>query len=254
MKKFILWSLGGLLVLLIVAGVVLANSLGPIVKAAVNSFGPKLTGTKVELAEAKVSPFSGSGTLTGLTVANPPGWNKEHAFSLGKITLSLDPKSLAGDHIVINELLIEAPEFDYETKLTDSNIAQLLANVEKFAGSPDAAAKDKTGKPVKFEVRKFRLTGAKVSIGLVGVATPAVPMPDIALDDLGTKEGGITPDQLFGVVMKQVGGSIITVGKDAILKGGGAVVGTAKDAAKGAANAAKDAVGGLKSLLGGDKK
>jgi hypothetical protein len=254
MKKILLWSLGGLLVLGVVGFVILLNSLGPVVKTAVNSFGPKLTGTKVELADAKISPFSGSGTLTGLTVANPPGWKKEHAFTLGKITLALDPKSLAGDHIVINELIIDAPVFAYETKLTDSNIAQLLANVEKFAGSPEAAAKDPSGKPLKFEVKKFRLTNAKVALGVVGITTPEVPMPDIAMDNLGTKEGGIEPAQLFGAVLKNIGGNVITVGKDAVLKAGGAVVDTAKDAVKGVGDAAKGAVDGIKGLFGGDKK
>jgi hypothetical protein len=216
MKKILLWSLGGLLVLGVVGFVILLNSLGPVVKTAVNSFGPKLTGTKVELADAKISPFSGSGTLTGLTVANPPGWKKEHAFTLGKITLALDPKSLAG--------------------------------------SPEAAAKDPSGKPLKFEVKKFRLTNAKVALGVVGITTPEVPMPDIAMDNLGTKEGGIEPAQLFGAVLKNIGGNVITVGKDAVLKAGGAVVDTAKDAVKGVGDAAKGAVDGIKGLFGGDKK
>jgi hypothetical protein len=254
MKKILLWSLGGLFALGVVTVVVLMFYLGDIVKAGVNSFGPQLTLTKVELKGARISPLTGSGTLTGLTVANPPGWNNEHAFTLGKIHLSVAPFSVLGDHIVINELLIDGPVFDYETKLTDSNIAQLLANIEKFAGSGAGAPAAKNGKPVKFEVKKFRLTGAKVAIGIVGVSTPPVPMPDITLDDLGTKEGGISPDQLVGAVMKNVGGSVITVGKDAVLHAGTAIVGGAKDAAKGAANAAKGAVDSVKGLFGGDKK
>ncbi len=226
--------------------------LGGIVKAGVNSFGPQITGTKVELAGATVSPLTGTGTLTGFTVANPPGWKNEQAFTLGKIHLSVAPFSILGDHIVINELLIDGPVFDYETKLTDSNIAQLLANIDKFAGSGAPAAKN--GKPVKFEVKKFRLTNAKVAIGVVGITTPPVPMPDISMDDLGSKEGGIEPGQLVGAVMKNVGGSIITVGKDAVLHAGAAVVDTAKGAVKGATDAAKGAVDGVKSLFGGGKK
>lgn len=254
MKKFLLWSLGGLLALGVVAGVVTMFCLGDIVKAGVNSFGPKLTQTKVELKGARISPFSGSGTLTGLTVANPPGWKNEQAFSLGKVHLSVAPFSVLGDHIVINELLIDGPVFDYETKFTDSNIAQLLANIEKFAGSGAATPAAKNGKPVKFEVKKFRLTGAKVAIGIVGVNTPPVPMPDISLDDLGTKEGGITPDQLVVAVMKNVSGSVIKVGAAAVLNAGAAVVDTAKGAVKGATDAAKGAVDGVKGLFGGGKK
>src|SRR5476649_347912 len=111
MKKILLWLLGGVLVLGIATVTVLAFYLGDIVKAGINSFGPRLTLTEVKLAGAAISPLSGSGTLTGLTVANPPGWKNEQAFSLGKIHLSVAPFSIMGDHIVINELLIDAPEF-----------------------------------------------------------------------------------------------------------------------------------------------
>ncbi len=254
MKKIILWSLGGVFALGLVAVIVIASSLDGIVTAGVNSFGPKLTLTDVKLNGASISPLSGSGTLTGLTVGNPAGWKNANAFSLGKIHLSVEPFSIMGDHIVINELLIDAPEFDYETKITDSNIAQLLANIEKFAGSGAATPAAKNGQPVKFEVKKFRLTNGQVSVGVAGVAAVTVPMPDLALDGLGSDKGGITPDQLVTEVMKKVSASVITVGKDVVLKGGTAVVGGVRDAAKGATDAAKNAVGGIKDLFGGSKK
>ncbi len=256
MKKILLWSLGIVLVLGLAGLVLIATSLGSIVKAGVNSFGPKLTLTDVNLAGASISPFTGSGTLTGLTVANPPGWKNPQAFSLGKIHLSVAPFSLTGDHIIINELLIDAPEFDYESRLTDSNIAQILANIQKFGGTSAGAGTPTAtnGKPVKFEVKKFRLTNAKVSVGLAGVVIPPLPMPDIAMDDLGTKEGGISPDQLVGAVMKNVSAGVIIVGKDAVMNAGTAVIGGVKDATKGATDAAKNAVGGIKDLFGGGKK
>ncbi len=252
MRKKLLYLFVGLAVLGFGAVIALAFSLGGIVKTAVNDFGPKLTQTKVELAGATLSPLSGSGTLTGLTVDNPPGWKNPQAFSLGKIHLSVAPFSILGDHIVINELLIDAPEFDYETKFTDSNVDQLLANIQKFAGSGAATPTTKSGQPVKFEIKTFRITNAKVSVGVGGLAAVSVPMPDLSLDNLG-QGGGITPDQLVAEVMKHVTASVIVAGKDAVLKAGTAVLGGATGAAKDAADAAKNAASGLKSLLGGGK-
>ncbi len=254
MKKILLRTFAVLVVLGLVAFFVVANSLGSIVKSAVNRFGPQLTGTKVELTGASISPLSGSGTLTGFTVGNPPGWSKENAFSLGKVHLSVAPSSLMGDHIIINELLIDAPEFDYETKFTDSNIAQLQASIEKIAGSGTATPTGKSGQPIKFEVKKFRLTNAKVAVGVAGAPAITVPMPDISFDNLGSDKGGITPDQLVGVVMKQVSAGVIVAGKDAVLKAGTAIIGGATGTVKGATDAAKGAVGGIKDLFGGGKK
>ncbi len=251
MKKILLWSLGGLFVFGVVGVLVLTYFLGGIVKAGVNSFGPKLTQTKVVLEGASLSPISGSGTLTGLTVSNPPGWKNDQAFSLGTIRLTVAPFSLFGDHIIINELTIDQPVFDYETKFTENNVSQLLGNVQKFAGSGSATPTTSSGKPVKFEIKKFRLTNAKVSVGVAGLAAVTVPMPDISLDNVGSDQGGITPDQLAGVVMKNVSASVIVAGKDAVLKAGTAVLSGATDVGKGATDAAKNAASGLKSLFGG---
>ena len=248
MKK-LLYIGGGLLVLAIVGFFALEFFLGHIVTAGVNNFAPQLTQTKVVLNHSIISPLSGSGTLTGLVVGNPKGWSEGNLCSLAKVHVNIAPFSLLGDHIVVNEIALEAPEFNYETKLIASNVADLLKNIEAtMGGGKDAApqATTKSGKPIKFAVKKFRLTNGKVRLGLAGTGM-TLPMPDIELTDLGTKEGGITPDQLVLAVMKSVTSSIVSATAKAagdIGKTGGAA----------AAEGAKKAVEGLKGLFGGDKK
>lgn len=240
------------LVLLVIAGLALlvyvglTFFLGSIVKAGVNSFGPKLTQTKVELAGATISPLTGSGTLTGLFVGNPAGWSSDKAFYLGKIHVDVQPFSVLGDHIVINEITIDQPEFVYETKIISSNIKDLLKNIEEFSGGGGKGATTKSGKPIKFVVKKFRLTNGKATLG-VGPAALPLPLPTISLDDLGVKEGGITPDQLATAVMKNVLGSIVEASAKAALKVGSTTGAAAADAASSAAKKTGD---GLKKLFG----
>lgn len=243
MKKIIL--LGGLAGLL---GVYLGLTffLGSIVKAGVNSFGPKLTQTKVELAGASISPLTGSGTLTGLTVGNPKGWSENNAFTLGRVQVSVQPASLFGDHVVINEITIDGPEFLYETKIVASNIKDLLKNIEQFTGGGGRAAETKSGQPVKFVVKKFRLTNGVARLG-TGVAAVPVPLPPVSLDDLGVKEGGITPDQLAGAVMKQVLGGIVAGTANALGQVGSTAGATSLEKTKEAAKKAGDS---LKKLFG----
>lgn len=242
-KKFLLLG-GGALALVLAAYLGLAFFLGSVVKAGVNTFGPRLTQTEVTLAAASLSPFSGSGTLSGLAVGNPKGWSDGRAFYLGRVHVSLEPFSIFGDHIVINEISIDQPEFNYETKIVASNIKDLLKNIEAFTGT--AAPETKTGKPIKFVVKKFRLTNGKAVLG-VGAAALPLPLPPISLDDLGVAEGGITPDQMVGAVMKQVLGGIVTATSQALGKVGSTSGATAAD------TAAK--VGeGLKKLFGGKPK
>lgn len=246
MKKLLI--IAGVAVVVAIAAVfALEVFLGKAVTAGVNSFAPKVTQTKVTLASARISPLSGSGTLSGLVIGNPKGWSEGNICSLGKVHLNVAPFSVLGDRILIEEIEIDAPEFNYETKLIASNVGDLLKNIEAATGKGTAASETKTkdGKPIKIEVKRFKLTNGKVRLGLSG-AGATLPMPPITLNDLGTKEGGITPDQLAFAVMKSVTASIVTATTNAmgdVGKTGGAA----------AADGAKKAVDGIKGLFGGKK-
>lgn len=247
MKKMLLYLAGILVVLALVTYVGLQFFLGSIVKAGINNFAPKLTQTKVELADAHISPLSGIGTLNGLYVGNPKGWTSEKAFYLGRIHVDVEPFSILGDHIVVNEITVDQPEFVYETKLVSSNIGDLLKNIEAAAGGqgggPQATAKN--GKPIRFEVKKFVLTNGKVTLG-VGIAALTLPMPPITLENLGTSEGGITPGQLAFAVMRSVTGSVVSATLQAAGK-----IGTTSGAA--ASEGVKKAGEAIKGLFGGKK-
>lgn len=208
MKKFAVYGSASLLVLLAVGYVLTRFFLGSVVQAGVNRFAPAITQTRVELAGATISPLSGTGTLTGLVVGNPKGWSDGNLCTLGRVHVVVAPFSVLGDHIVIDAIEIEAPEFNYETKLVSSNVSDLLKNIEQALGGGAAGTAASSGKPVKFEVRKFSLTNGKVRVGL-GAAAMTLPMPPITLHDLGTQEGGITPNQLVFAVMKSVTAAVV---------------------------------------------
>lgn len=240
--------IGGIVVgAAILAVVGLTFFLGSIVTAGVNRFGPSITQTKVELSSANLSPLSGSGTLHGLVVGNPKGWSDTPLCSLGKVHFDAAPFSILGDHIVVNEITIDAPEFNYETKIVASNVSDLLKNIEAVTGgsTPGAQPTAKNGKPIKFEVKHFALTNGKVRVGF-GPTALSLPMPPIDLTNLGTSEGGITPDQLVFAVMKSVTGSIVTATTQAAGK-----IGATSGAA--AVESAKKAGEALKGLFGGKK-
>lgn len=247
MKKVLVYGLGTLVVLALVAYITLQFFLGSIVKAGVNKFGPGITQTKVELQNANLSPLSGAGTLTGVSVGNPTGWSAGNAFYLGKVHIDMQPFSVFGDHIVINELIVEQPEFTYETKIVSSNIGDLLANIEKSLGAEKSGAQPqaKNGKPLKLEVRKFVLRNGHVTVG-VGGAAVTMPMPPVELANVGTAEGGVTPAELAFAVMRSVTTSVVAASTDALKKIGGTSGAAAADAAKQATQAIKGFFGGKK--------
>jgi len=208
MKKFLLVGGLGLMVVLLVAYFAMTYFVGGIVKSTVNRVGPKATQSSVVLSAATISPLAGTGTLTGFTVGNPAGWSAGNALSLGTVQLDLEPKSVLSDVIVINELVVDQPEFNYETRFVSSNIGDLLANIEKYIGAGEKEIGKEEGPPKKFIVKKLRFTNGKATVG-VGVAALPVPLPEIRLDDVGVAEGGITGGRLAAVVMGDVLKSIV---------------------------------------------
>lgn len=220
MMKILLVLFGLLLALGVAAYLFLASRLDALVVDGVNTYGPKVTQTKVELVAAKLSPLSGAGELTGLTVGNPAGWSDGRAFYLGKVQVDVELRSVLGDPIIINEIIIDQPEFAYETTFASSNIKDLLKNMEKFAGKGEGGREPgaKVGQPRKFILKKFRLTNGKATVEAGGNAL-VVTLPAISLDNLGVAEGGITAGQLSGVLMNKVLGGIVAGTADALGSG-----------------------------------
>ncbi len=243
-KLFI--GVGVLVAVAVIAVVVVSQMLDKAVTKGVNTFAPQITGTTVTLESASLSPLSDSGSLSGLVIGNPEGWSENNLASLGKVHLDVDPMSLLGDTIVIEDLVIDAPEFRYETKLVASNVKDLLKNIEKIAGA--AGEEEEAAEPVvekRIAVKRFILRGGKVTIGAAGSAV-TVPLPDLELNDLGTPEKGLTPVQLAVAVSKEIVGDII----GAAVKGLQTMGGTTGASA---AESVKNVGGAIKGLFGGNK-
>ena len=223
--KFLLWFFGAIICLAVVSVFVITLMLGKIVKSSVNELGPQLTGTTVELAEADISLFSGSATLQGLRIGNPAGWGEGDLASLGHIHLDLEPMSIFGDTIVIEDLDIESPVFRYEAKDGTSNVNELLTYMEQILGAlggEDTAAEttpEESGDsaPVLLSVGHFGLRGGEVTV-IAGDRTIQAKLPDIDMTDLGTPEQGLTPGQLAGRMSKRVLADIATAAAKALAK------------------------------------
>jgi hypothetical protein len=65
-----------------------------------------------------------------------------------------------------------------------------------------------------------------------GKAAVRIPLPSIELDDIGTRENGVTPDQLATVVMKSITSDILHATTQAAMKVGGSADAVATEGAK----------------------
>ena len=106
MRKKLVIILGCFVAVLVVLYLILAFSVGSIVKTAVNRFGPGLTNTTVNLDAAQLSPLSGaSGSFDNLIIGNPKGWCSANAIVVKKISVSAVPSLALATAITIKELM-----------------------------------------------------------------------------------------------------------------------------------------------------
>lgn len=256
--KIIVGILVVLVILLIVVGLVVGTQLGAIVKAGMETVGPKVTQTSLTVNTVNVSLLSGSAGVKGLVLGNPEGYKAPQSISVGDAAISLAPGSVLSDKIVIHSIEVRAPEITFEgNPFGANNLTKIMDNVNAMAGSanqPSTNAAAGGKKPAKkLEVDDFVITGAKVHANLTGLVNKEVtlPLPDIHLTDLGKDTDGITAADLTKTVLSEItsgtikalGGYVKDLGKD--------VSNITKDAAGGATNAVSQGVDKLKKGIGG---
>lgn len=251
-KKILLACLGLFVIALVVLAVFGSSLLNKAIKTGVETIGPKVTQTSVTLESVDLSIFSGAGTLKELHVGNPEGFKSETIFSLGQIDVEVNIMSLLSDKIIINKVIIREPAISYETRLSNSNVKQLLKNIEAFTGPPseeaDVPAEEATGAKKQVVIKQVVVESATVYVGAFGVGQK-VKLPRIEMTDVGEGKSMTVADAIDLVlteVVKAIGPAIAGAGD--LLKDGGAKL--LDGAVTGDESAVKKATEGIKGLFG----
>ncbi|WP_420548955.1 hypothetical protein [Curvivirga sp.] len=260
-------------------------NLDAFVKEAVETVGTELTQTSVTLNETNIDPANGKASLSGLNIANPEGFETDHALALGLVSLKMDPTTVTGDVIVINEIVVDTPSVIYELGENGSNIDAIHENVMSFANKLQSQTSDSSGGETtssstetapsqeasegpKFIIENvyIRNVSTAVSLSVLGGKKLEAPSVDVHLTDIGKKEGGVLAAEAAIYIMdnlfKDVAASVTNSGAGKLIEealGGvnldnveqqlqekaGEVLGD--DAIK---DITKDAEGALKNLFG----
>lgn len=204
MKK-IVRILIGLVVILIVVAVVAIFFIGTIVKTGVEKVGPTVAKVPVKLDSAKISIFGGNGELKGFVIGNPEGFKAPEAIKVGTVALSIVPGSVLKEKKHVRLVKVEGPEITYEMGLKGSNLGKLLDNVSGSAEQDEKApTKEQQATKTKLQVDEFVITGGRIHVGMTGVGSQAIPLPEIRLTQLGEGPDGITPAELSKKVLSAI--------------------------------------------------
>jgi hypothetical protein len=194
MKKALLYLLAGV-ALAVVAGLGVAYyKLNAIVKVALETEGPRVTQTTVSLDSVSLLPFSGTGSIRGLAIGNPPGYKTPWALRAGSVKVAVDLKSLRSDRILIKQIIVDAPQVTLEGKFSGNNLSQLQKNIEAYSSAPRSG---KAAEQAKVVIGLFKVTRGKVSLALseLGNRSLTEALPDVEKRDIGRASGGATVSQ-----------------------------------------------------------
>lgn len=211
MKKVLkILLIGVVAVVLIVAiGITLVGSnINRIVKVVVEDAGTKVTGTAVTLRSADISLRQGSGSLYGLTIANPAPFSEGSAFELGEITVDLELTSLGSNEIVLDRVVVDGAQINFEEVGGKTNLQALLDHMKAFAGE-DPAETDESATP-KIVIKEFRFTNAKAALASERLQQDmTIELPELVLNDIGRKGTGVTAAEAGKQILQPLIGKVL---------------------------------------------
>jgi len=208
MKKIIL----GLVLVIVIAGGIgiyyLLTNLDALVKAAIEKHGSEATQTAVRVDNVKINIQEGSGAILGLTIRNPTGFDLPNAFSLAKIKIAIDYKSLKEQPYVIDEITVRAPQIFFEINNDKKNNLNELKKKLSIGKSPDKSSqevKQSDSSEPRLIIKRIRFTDGnmKAMIAPLDNKKYELKMPTLLMSNLGGKKG-LTPSELANEIIARL--------------------------------------------------
>jgi hypothetical protein len=206
-------------ILVIVAAVVWIDRLA---KVGVETGGQFAFGVPTKLDSADIGILAGRSALSGLNIANPPGFDTPHLLKLDNAALAVALGSLTGDTVEIPEFSLTGIDMNLESKSGKANFKVVLDNLGRFESSKKEPQPEKAkGEGKKFVIREIVIKNVKVNVALLPIGGEAtrvtVPIDELRLKNVGTAgNNGIELGQVAGTLLKAIilaamekGGSIV---------------------------------------------
>ncbi len=212
--KLLVKIVGALMLVVVVVVAIGLFNIDRIVEESVARFGPEITGTPVSLEKSSITPWTGKGSLAGLTIGNPEPFGTENAFSLGEIAVDIDLSTVGDKVIVINRIAIIAPEILYLHDGSTDNLRALMANITERLGVTEQPEVAETESEVKIIIDEFIFSDGRISAShaLLGDRRMAINLPELELTGIGREKGGATlqeaGEQIFAYLDSAIRGQV----------------------------------------------
>jgi uncharacterized protein involved in outer membrane biogenesis len=224
MKKFII--IGVIVAAFLAAAfiIITLSNLGPIIKRAVNTYGPEMTKTEVRLGDVGVSLIAGTATMKDFHLGNPDGFTSKEALAVPSISVAFDRASLTQETLVIEKIELLRPIIIFEKRGRTDNFKTITENIGRSGGERDTTARGKdqgNRKGTKLLIREFIIRDGQLTVLVPGPSgrTLNATLPDIHLTNIGADRSGAAPPEIFGQIFGALYGKIISTSPGGVTGG-----------------------------------
>ncbi len=197
MKKTIL-SIILLAIIGIAAGVFYVfTNIDSLVKMAIETHGSEATQTAVGVDQVKIDLSNGAAGFSGLSIANPKGFDFPNVFWMGEIRAGIDLTSLQEEPYVINEITVLAPEVyvevneDNKTNLNELK-KRLMSGTSASSASKQSDSTDKSSSPgPRLIIRRLTFADGSIQARIAALDNKefVLNLPSLDMTNLGGSQG-----------------------------------------------------------------
>lgn len=184
-KKTAKYVVAGFLTLLLVGFLILTFSLDYLVKTNIEEIGTELTRTGVSVSSVSISPFTGKGSISGFSVANPDDFETGEALRIEQFDIEIDLQSILSNTIVVKDISITQPRLTVEQRLPANNLKTLMNNIESATTDSDS----QTNMIIERIIIEDGSIYLRTDVG--GEQERTIKLPAIELTDVGKGEQSV---------------------------------------------------------------
>ena len=173
-------------------------------KFAIGKFGSQAVGTAVHVDNVDIKLLKGSAGIYKLTVGNPPGFEKEHIFSLGEVSMAIDLKSMLDDVKVIDDIIVDAlviyVEINNDNSINLNTLRKNLPKIDKKSEDKGQSNQDDT----MLRIQHLRFSNSQIYMTSKRLNKKyKLKLPSFEMFNLG-EASGATSSQIIRQVLAEV--------------------------------------------------
>jgi hypothetical protein len=196
------------ILLLVIAGLsYVASNLNELVKDSVQTVGSDVLQTAVTLETVDVQLMQSRVSLTGLRIANPPGFSDPNIFEMQQVVVDIDVMTLLDKLVHIEEIRIDGARVIAEQKGSKINLQVMqekLAGEEGAAQPTPAAEGEPSATPdITIKLDTFNFVNSSTYLLSDQWGDREFLVPAINLQNVGG-ERGLPPEQFANALLKPI--------------------------------------------------